>query len=298
MPEKRLPRSALEKEIDRIRDLDVTFRMNTEVGRDIAFKELLDRFDAVVIASGAMKPETEKAFGVEVTKQGIHINRSTFETSVNGVFAGGSAVRPHRIAARAVADGRSIARSVCHYLEKKEVSALDKKFDCRMGTLHDGELNEFLKGALESKRTRPSGGALSGFSFDEAMREAQRCLHCDCGGKHDCMLRDYADAYGAVQKHNTVERIRFERITEHPSIVFEPSKCIKCGSCVRISAAEDEPFGLSFSDRSFNLKVTVPFGESLSRGLEKSALRCARACPTGALTEKLETTKDENRKAP
>jgi ferredoxin len=272
--------------------------MSTEVGTDIAFKEILDRFDAVVIASGAMKPETHKVFGVEVTKQGIHINHSTFETPLQGVFAGGSAVRPHRIAARAVADGRSIARSVRHYLEKKEVSGAVKKFDCRMGALHEGELDEFLKGASERPRTRPSKGALSGFSYNEAVREARRCMHCDCGSKNDCALREYADAYGAVQKHNTVGRIRFERIAEHPNIVFEPSKCIKCGSCVRISEEEDEPFGLSFSDRSFNLRVTVPFGESLSRGLKKSALRCARACPTGALTEKRKNTKHQDRKAP
>jgi len=35
--------------------------------------------------------------------------------------------------------------------------------------------------------------------------------------------------------------------------------------------------------RGFDVSVAVPFGRPLSEGLRKAALRCAEACPTGAL---------------
>ena len=299
IPEERLPRRILHEEIDRIRDLGVSFRMNREVGCDIDLEELRRRFNAVIIAAGKVGPDSMKTFGLQMTEQGIQIHRKTFKASLGGVFAGGSVVRPCRIAARAASDGRSIAYSVHRYLNNNETAVPQKKFDCRMGTLRDGEIEEFLKGVSESPRIHPSAGVMSGFSIDEAAREAERCLHCDCGSKDTCLLRQYADEYGATgHRYSAIERVRYERMVEHPHIVCEPSKCIKCGRCVRISEAEDEPYGLSFNGRSFNLRVEVPFREPLSRGLEKSAVRCARACPTGALTEKHEPTKTRNRNMP
>ncbi len=299
LSEERLPRRILDEEIDRIRDLGVSFSMNREFGRDIDTEGLRRRFDAVIITSGRVGPEAKETFGLEMTEQGLQINRKNFETSLKGVFAGGSAVRSCRIAARAVADGRAIAHSVHRFLDKNGAAVPQEKFDCRMGTLHDGEIEDFLKGVSGSPRIHPSGGEVSGFSIDEAAREAERCLRCDCGGKDSCLLRQYAGEYGATgHRYVTIERVRYRRIVDHPHIVFEPSKCIKCGRCVRLSESEDEPYGLAFNGRSFNLHVAVPFREPLSRGLEKSAVQCARACPTGALTEKRENTKIRNRNAP
>jgi NADH dehydrogenase/NADH:ubiquinone oxidoreductase subunit G len=36
--------------------------------------------------------------------------------------------------------------------------------------------------------------------------------------------------------------------------------------------------------RGFDVAAAVPFGGPLSEGLRQSALRCAAACPTGALS--------------
>jgi NADH dehydrogenase/NADH:ubiquinone oxidoreductase subunit G len=79
------------------------------------------------------------------------------------------------------------------------------------------------------------------------------------------------------------ERRPLRRILQHPGVVFEPGKCIKCGICVRITAREEEQLGLAFLNRGYDLRVGVPFGEQLSRALERSAELCVRACPTGAL---------------
>jgi ferredoxin len=286
IPEKRLPRTLLDDAVNRIRDLGVSFHLGIEVGRDIALEELRGRFDAVVLAHGEAGPDD--GFGAEMTQRGIRRDRRTFETSISGVFAGGSAVRPSRVAARAVAEGRSIADRVHQFLGHEELTVPRGEFDCRMGALKKDEIAELLKGVSERRRTHTSQRGSGGFSVDEAVQEAQRCLHCDCGGKNDCLLRRYAREYGAANQQSVAERIAYRRIVEHPQILFEPSKCIKCGRCVRIAEAAGETYGISFKGRSFSLNIAVPFDEPLALGLKKSALQCARACPTGAMTIKFE----------
>ena len=57
-----------------------------------------------------------------------------------------------------------------------------------------------------------------------------------------------------------------------------------CDACVRIAGGAGESLGLSTIGRGFDVSVAVPFGQPLSEGLREVALRCARACPTGALS--------------
>ena len=78
----------------------------------------------------------------------------------------------------------------------------------------------------------------------------------------------------------------FERILDHPQIVFEPGKCIKCGRCIRIAERANEPLGITFTGRGYPTRITVPFGESLAAGLSRAALECVAACPTGALARR------------
>lgn len=55
LPEYRLPKSVLRKEIDLIERLGVKFTFNTRVGFDILLNELDDRFDAVFLSIGTWK---------------------------------------------------------------------------------------------------------------------------------------------------------------------------------------------------------------------------------------------------
>jgi len=284
IPKERLPRPVLDHEINRIRELGVIFLMNRSLGKDVDLRDLRRRFDAIVITTGIATPVIAGSPGIRRTEQGIQINRETFETSLEGIFAGGSAVRPCRIAARSVANGRSVAFGVHRYLGECEADVPGKRFDLHMGTLRDGEMDAFLQGASRSPRIHPSGENEYGFTREEAARESARCLHCDCGKKDACLLRTYAHEYGATgHRYRVQERTRYERILEHPHILYEPSKCIKCGRCVRLTEQRNEHYGLYFKGRSYSVCVAVPFGETLARGLEKSALECTEACPTGAL---------------
>ena len=69
-------------------------------------------------------------------------------------------------------------------------------------------------------------------------------------------------------------------------MIYEPGKCIKCGLCVRITEEAGERLGLTFLGRGFDVRVDVPFNESLEEALEKVAEQCVEACPTGALAFK------------
>ncbi|MCX7966560.1 MAG: FAD-dependent oxidoreductase [Syntrophorhabdaceae bacterium] len=55
IPEYRLPKDELEKEIGYIKRLGVEIKCNTEVGKDITFEELKNTYDAIFIGVGAQK---------------------------------------------------------------------------------------------------------------------------------------------------------------------------------------------------------------------------------------------------
>ncbi len=52
IPEYRLPKETLDKEINAIKQVGISIQLNTEVGKDIPFKQLQDQYDAVYIATG------------------------------------------------------------------------------------------------------------------------------------------------------------------------------------------------------------------------------------------------------
>ena len=56
IPEFRLPRDVIDKEIEQIRRQGVQIVCNTAIGRDVAFDQLLADFDAVVMAAGTLRP--------------------------------------------------------------------------------------------------------------------------------------------------------------------------------------------------------------------------------------------------
>jgi glutamate synthase (NADPH/NADH) small chain len=56
IPEFRLPRAVIDKEIEQIRRLGVDIRCNQNVGKDFTVEDLLSGYDAVVIAAGTLAP--------------------------------------------------------------------------------------------------------------------------------------------------------------------------------------------------------------------------------------------------
>ena len=57
IPDYRLPRAELNRDIDAMRELGVEIRLNTAIGRDISLDELQEQFDAVLLAVGAQRSQ-------------------------------------------------------------------------------------------------------------------------------------------------------------------------------------------------------------------------------------------------
>ncbi|HNX80248.1 MAG TPA: hypothetical protein PKJ24_10190, partial [Prolixibacteraceae bacterium] len=185
---------------------------------------------------------------------------------------------------------KEVAYSVWQFLNGQKVIGEPRQFNSRFGRLHQTEFAEYLKESLSRSRIYPEITA-AGFSPEEAVREAERCLHCDCRAADDCLLRDYSSMYQADQKRfQSSPRRAMTKHFQTNGIVYEPGKCIKCGICVRLTAKYREKFGLTYIGRGFDIRIGIPFNESLDAALADTAALVAERCPTGAL-EKFENLK-------
>jgi len=282
IPPEILPPEVLQAEVDCIVRLGAEFRFGCTVGKDIAFEEIKKNFDAVFVAVGPLGSEAD-GFGLPTTGRGIAVKPRTFQTEDVQVFAGGAAVSPGRLAVRSVGQGKEAAWSINQFLQGREVTGAPRLFTSRLGRPSEKELQAFLQEGAATSRLEPSGGTQSGFSPQEAVKEAQRCLHCDCRKPSSCKLRRYAQAYGAVQNRFKGERRAFEQYRQQAGVVYEPGKCISCGLCVAVTERNLEPLGLTFVGRGFSVRIGVPFNEEISKALTKTASECVAVCPTGAL---------------
>jgi ferredoxin len=279
-----LPAEVLQKEIDLIAGAGVVFRLNETVDRE-GFEAISKSHDAVVVAVG--KGESGVAeWGLPLDTKGILAGESTYRVGETNVFAAGSALRPSRMAIRALGQGKEVSFSVDQFLRGEPVTGEKFMFNSRFGKLLPDEFAEYLRESGEGRRLEP-GSPQAGLNARQVMEEARRCLHCDCRKLEVCKLRVYSDAYGADQKRfRSDERAPYRKFDQHDLVIFEPSKCIRCGVCVRITENYREVFGFTFIGRGFDVVVGIPFNEPLFRGLAKAAAEVAEACPTGAISRK------------
>jgi len=282
-----LPMEVLDKEIDLILKTGVDFQAGKTVTIE-DFENFKIDYDAVVVASGAIS-ENAQVFGLKAGPKGIIADRNTYQTSDEKVFAIGNVLRSSRLAVRSVGQGKEVAFSVMQYFNKEEITGEPRLFNSRFGRLIKDEFAEYLKESVDDKRKYPAKGGNSGFSKEEAIAEAKRCLHCDCRAIDNCKLRDYSDFYKVNQKRfKTSQRRNISKHVNHGRVIYEPQKCIKCGICVRLTEKYGEQFGFTYVGRGFDVVIGVPFNEELEKGLTTTAEKVVKGCPTGAISLKEE----------
>lgn len=81
IPEYRLPRAEMNRDIDAIRELGVDIRLNTAIGRDVTLPELQEKFNVVLLAVGAQRSQKLGIPG-EVVWEGV-IPATTFLKDYN-----------------------------------------------------------------------------------------------------------------------------------------------------------------------------------------------------------------------
>jgi len=252
------------------------FRPSTRLGRDLTLADLRRQYDAVILAVGSLARTDYQLLGVTATERTIRVSPVNFETSVPGVFAGGTCIRASYDPARSVGDGKRLAECVAGHLTGRPVQMGIKEFTSTIPKLTTNEYQQLLHGANSALTVRELIGT--------AETAAGRCCHCDCRAANDCKLRLVAENYGVNPKAFAGEHRRaFEVIRQPGGVIFEPGKCISCGICVAIATQAREPLGLTFIGRGFDVKLTVPLAGTLADGLQKVGAECVRHCPTGAL---------------
>jgi ferredoxin len=287
IPEEALPRDIIDKEVEIIRSMGATFHFSTLVTPDLFHSHIQNKYDAVILATGDIQTDNHLASLVEQTKTGYLVNEKNLGASIPGFFVCGSAIKPHKMAVRSAAQGKTAALAAHHYLLTKSYEKPTRMFNSRFDKLLPVEFAEYLKESSKSGKVHPGEDVNRGYSTDEAIREALRCMHCDCRKKDGCKLRIYADGYQIDRKKYMFgERKAMTKQIQHDLVVYEPEKCIKCGLCVEISNQEGERYGLAFEGRGFDVFITSPLGTAFSESISHTAVKCAIACPTGALSLK------------
>jgi len=277
-----LPPEVLAAEVRVLEELGAQFRFGAELGVDLSIDGLSRGADAILITVGEVSKRDGEALGLEMSPGGIRTQPDTYRTNLDKVFAAGRAVRPFDHLVRAMSDGQAAARSIDRFLRGKKPGRSEKPFSSVMGRIDKSELRLFVQGASKAPSVAPCDVCV-GFTRLEASAEASRCLHCDCRSSGDCALQSYAQAYGADASRFRQARRTFEQFVQPGGVIFEPGKCILCGICVQLTELAQEPLGLTFIGRGFDVRIAAPFNHRLEEGLKKVAEECVRYCPTGAL---------------
>ena len=233
-------------------------------------------------------------------KNAIAYDKDTFMTSIPGVFAGGDCGNDKiSIAVEAIADAKKVSEVIDAYLYgeyvKYEKAYVVERKDITEKTFEDRERMcrpVIPQLSAEQRKDNFSEVIPYGFTEEQAVEEASRCLECGCHDYYECKLIDFANQYDVKPERfaGDVNKVEFE--DDHPFIVRDPNKCILCGLCVRVC---DEVVGvgaLGLVNRGFDTVVKPNMEKPLAESGCISCGQCVSVCPTGALQERTTMIKE------
>jgi NADPH-dependent glutamate synthase beta subunit-like oxidoreductase len=162
-----LPPEMIENEVQLIKNLGVTIKTETMVGKDISIGNLKDAFDAILLATGQPKDTESARENIQLGESGhIDINLSTHETNFLGVFVAGDIHMPGS-PAEVIAEAKHAAETIDKYLKGKGLY-LGKEIEIPEPQLSYGIWD-----------ITPEEGLTSSPTKEGAKKEALRCLRCD-----------------------------------------------------------------------------------------------------------------------
>ena len=225
LPEYRLPKAVLDKEVELIERLGVTFQFNVKVGEDLALNDVAHQFDAVFLAIGTWKeawvylPGTELAGVIPALPFLEAVSRDEqvpIGRNVVVIGGGNAAIDSARTARRLGADVTVVYRR-----ERKDMPAIPEEIEAAE---HEGARIVYLAAphrivgdkngqvrAIEAVRTKPGEFDTSGRRTPVLTDEVIR-IECDSvilavGEKVD---PDFCKASGlTVQEAGTLQVDRY-----------------------------------------------------------------------------------------
>ncbi len=278
----KLPSEIIDSEIDRLKNIGVKINYKTNFDAT-KFQKIVASSQMLIIASGKDATAIAEACGIEQAEGKIKIAADGFSTSVENVLAIGSAVKPGRLSVRSVGNARKLAEIIDLKLSDKSVEK--DRYNHRFARMKKDQVNAFVE--VVENVNNDSGEKHLLKNIEDAQKEAENCLNCDCRKPEGCKLRKYATDYevnmtssGLFQDGGTI----MNRTYLHDGLVYESSKCIRCGLCVRLSKKLGLETAFTFARRGYDVEVGLPFGDQPDSGKLEEYLKCIEICPTGALS--------------
>lgn len=191
--------------------------------------------DSIILAIG-QRPDLKAIEGssVKLTERGqIEVDHRTLATSIPGVFASGEVVTGPGAAIEAVASGHRAASAIHRYLETRRVEPLEEEEEAKgLPELPEEVVEKVPKQEPSPIRHRPPEQRIKGFeefeegfTEEEAIREANRCMNCGVGA----VLKDRERCAACL---TCVRICPFGVATIEQTVAEMPSEmCQACGLC-------------------------------------------------------------------
>jgi formate dehydrogenase (NADP+) beta subunit len=189
--------------------------------------------------------------GFEFTRWGtVIVDPENFMTNKQGVFAGGDFITGPRNAIEVIGDGRKVARAIDKYLSGGKERNFDYFFMDKEPIRRDPEYYETIQREEQDSLSMDVRWDINkevelGFSRENAIKEAERCLLCHynifiddqkcvlCGGcidicPYNCIMmvsREKIESGGMIEGEIPDDWDAVMAIDEE--------KCVRCGLCVK-----------------------------------------------------------------
>ncbi|MBR1496505.1 MAG: FAD-dependent oxidoreductase [Oscillospiraceae bacterium] len=245
--------------------------------------------DSVIAAIG-QKVDAGGFEALELNRRGIiAAEESTFRTNIENVFAVGDATnRGADIAIAAIGEASKCADVVDSYLHGAVIPYRKPFVSKRSVTAENFKDREKLPRVRHAnrpaeERKRDFLPVNAGFTTEEAMKEAARCLECGCHDYRDCALIRHANRYEIHPERFAGEKRLHDNEKKLVVIERDQGKCILCNLCVRVCDEVAKEGLLGLVGRGFGTVIKPEFRDSERVKVCATCKKCAEACPTGAL---------------
>lgn len=222
----------------------------------------------------------------------IEIDETTYQTNMDGVFAGGDAVTGPKIAIDAIAQGKNAAKVMNTYLAgfvvpHTELISIKQDDITKEKVAHIPVQNrEHAVHVSPEIRSTNFKAITNGYTEEQARREASRCLECGCKDYYECQLIECIEDVQIDVDKVTGEKHDRKTPSTHEYIDRNADKCIQCGLCLRACENIVGVGALGLIGRGFDTIVAPAFGLPLELSDCVSCGQCVDICPVGALQEK------------
>ena len=256
--------------------------------------------DTIVSSLGLMASE-EPFSGGKMEEELVLSPKNTIKasprdslTSVSGVFAAGDAVNGPRTVIQAVVSARRAAENIHAFVMDEGKFPADSRFNFTRGKSFDDvrlsnfdgvniKLREKMPGRPPEIAVQDFDEVNLGYTEQQAIREADRCLSCGCTAFDRCNLKPLDIDFGVnILKTGMGTKPVYQKDDSHPTIAVDLNKCIFCQRCM--NSCEYDALEISsgaMDEHGIPLDLKLIFNDNCV-----SCGKCVDNCSTGSLSKK------------